>query len=202
MLRKYIPLIILLLASTFAGQRLDAQQPERKSYRFRGGRYSGYTIEQGDTVINATINPLYVYPRPSDMRKYQRLVNNVKKVYPYAVEARQYMRKLETGLAGISSPRKREKFVAAMEKEIVRKYTPILEKMTFTQGKILIKLIDRETQRSPYQILRQFRGRLTAGFYNTIAKLFKADLNQRYDPSQGEDAMIERIITLIEAGLL
>ena len=75
--------------------------------------------------------------------------------------------------------------------------------MSGTSSKILIKLIDRETSRTPYQLLRDFRGRFTAGFYNAIAKIFKADLKQHYDPSQGgEDAMIEQIITLIDAGLL
>lgn len=120
------------------------------------------------------------------MKQYERLVRNVKKVYPYAIEARQYMRTLETELDKIKSPREREKFIASMEKEIVVKYTPILEKMTYTQGKILIKLIDRETSRTPYQLLRDFRGRFTAGFYNAIAKIFKADLKQHYDlPGRG-----------------
>lgn len=169
---------------------------------FSGGRYTGYTVEKGDTVYHVEIAPLYVFAKPKNMKQYERLVKNVKKVYPYAVEARQYMRTLETELDNIKSSRERERFVSNMEKEIVLKYTPVLEKMTFTQGKILIKLIDRETSRTPYQILRDFRGRFTAGFYNTIAKIFKADLKQHYDPSQGEDAMIEQIITLIEAGLL
>lgn len=177
-----------------------AQQPA--SVRFRGGRYSGYSIENGDTVFHVEIDPLYVFQKPKNMKQYERLIKNVKKVYPYAVEARQYMRTLETELDLIKSPREREKFISNMEREIVRKYTPILEKMTFAQGKILIKLIDRETSRTPYQILRDFRGRFTAGFYNTIAKIFKADLKQNYDPSQGEDALIEQIIILIESGQL
>lgn len=178
-----------------------AQEPN--SGRFRGGRYTGYSLEKGDTIFQVEIDPLYVFERPKNKKQYDRLVRNVKKVYPYAVEAREYMHTLETELAKIKSPREREKFISNMEKEIVRKYTPVLEKMTFSQGKILIKLIDRETRRTPYQILREFRGKFTAGFYNTIAKIFKADLKQHYDPLQGgEDAMIERIIILIEAGQL
>ena len=156
-----------------------------------------------DTVISVMVNPLYVYASAKNQRQYERLVRNVKKVYPYAMEARHYFNVLETQLDSIKSPFQREKFVADMEREIVRKYTPILEKMTYTQGKILIKLIDRETKRTPYQLLRDFRGRLTAGFYNAIAKIFSADLKQHYDPSKGgEDAQIEQIVTLIEAGLL
>ena len=196
---KYI--FALILAVLAAGETLQAQQPN--PYRFRGGRYNGFEIEQGDTIISVAVDPLYVFAPPKNMKQYERLVRNAKKVYPYAIEARQYMRTLETELDKIKSPREREKFIASMEKEIVVKYTPILEKMTYTQGKILIKLIDRETSRTPYQLLRDFRGRFTAGFYNAIAKIFKADLKQHYDPSQGgEDAMIEQIITLIDAGLL
>lgn len=197
----FLTAISLLAALVTATAPAYAQRPE--DYRFRGGRYTGFEILDGDTVITVQINPLYVYTPPRNMKQYQRLVRNVKKVYPYAMEARRYMRQLDTKLDSIKSPIKRERFVASMEREIVRKYTPILERMTFTQGKILIKLIDRETARTPYQILRQFRGRLTAGFYNTIAKLFKADLHQHYDPAHNEeDAQIERIVTLIEAGLL
>ena len=196
---RRVILLIAVLSATI-GSAL-AQRPE--DYRFRGGRYTGYEILDGDTVITVQINPLYVYTPPRNMKQYQRLVRNVKKVYPYAQEARMYMRQLDTKLDSIKSPLKRERFVASMEREIVRKYTPILEQMTFTQGKILIKLIDRETARTPYQILRQFRGRLTAGFYNAIAKIFKADMHQHYDPVHNEeDAQIERIVTLIEAGLL
>ena len=152
---RRVILLIAVLSATI-GSAL-AQRPE--DYRFRGGRYTGYEILDGDTVITVQINPLYVYTPPRNMKQYQRLVRNVKKVYPYAQEARMYMRQLDTKLDSIKSPLKRERFVASMEREIVRKYTPILEQMTFTQGKILIKLIDRETARTPYQILRQFRGR-------------------------------------------
>ena len=74
--------------------------------------------------------------------------------------------------------------------------------MTFTQGKILLRLIDRETQRTSYELLEEFRGRFSAKFWNMIAKIFKADLKQRYDPTKGEDKLIEQIINLYEAGLL
>ncbi len=197
MFRTHI-LLISLTVSLAIGETLAAAPPA--SYRFNGGRYTGYEVSGKDTTITAVLNPVFVFASPKDRRQYYRLVNNVKKVYPYAMEARQYMQELEDTLAKTKSSREREKFISQMEREIVRKYTPILEKMTFTQGKILIKLIDRETQRSPYQILRQFRGRMTAGFYNAIAKVFKADLNQHYDPSHGEDAQIEEIIKMIEAG--
>ena len=197
---RYIYILLLLLA---VGAGIRAYAVTDNPIRFPGGSYVGYSVDNGDTTVHINVNPIYVFTPPRNKKEYERLVKNVKKVYPYALEARAYMASLESELESIKSSRKREQFIAGMEKEIVRKYTPVLEKMTFTQGKILIKLIDRETSRTPYQILRQFRGRLTAGFYNTIAKIFKANLNQHYDPSRGgEDAMIEQIVTLIEAGLL
>lgn len=197
---RYRYILIVITAVLFGGMAFcGADNP----FRFPGGSYAGYSVDNGDTTVHINVNPIYVFTPPKNKKEYERLVKNVKKVYPYALEAREYLMSLETELQEIKSSRKREQFIANMEKEIVRKYTPVLEKMTFTQGKILIKLIDRETSRTPYQLLRQFRGRLTAGFYNAIAKIFKADLNQHYDPSRGgEDAMIERIVTLIEAGLL
>lgn len=191
----------MLLLTVLAGSwSLCAEEP-RKAW-FNGGRYSGFDVENGDTIITIIINPINVVAPHKSKKAYERLVRNVKKVYPYAVEARQYMHKLEEQLARIESPRERDKFTSNMEREIAKKYTPILEKMTFTQGKILIKLIDRETNRTPYAILRQFRGRFTAGFYNTIARIFKANLKEHYDPSSGEDAIIEHIILKIEAGLI
>lgn len=201
MRRKHICLLFVLFA--VSGFCTEVLAQDNNSYRFRGGRYNGFELMEGDTVISVMVNPLYVYAPAKNQRQYERLVRNVKKVYPYAMEARHYFNVLETQLDSIKSPFEREKFVADMEREIVKKYTPILEKMTYTQGKILIKLIDRETKRTPYQLLRDFRGRLTAGFYNAIAKIFSADLKQHYDPSKGgEDAQIEQIVTLIEAGLL
>ncbi len=201
MRRKHIWLLFVLFA--VSGLCAETLAQDGNSYRFRGGHYNGFELMGEDTVISVMVNPLYVYASAKNQRQYERLVRNVKKVYPYAMEARHYFNVLETQLDSIKSPFQREKFVADMEREIVRKYTPILEKMTYTQGKILIKLIDRETKRTPYQLLRDFRGRLTAGFYNAIAKIFSADLKQHYDPSKGgEDAQIEQIVTLIEAGLL
>lgn len=199
MKRKYISLLLLL--AVLAGSGLVCADEPQKAW-FNGGRYSGFEIENGDTIITVAINPIHIVVPQKNRKAYERLIRNVKKVYPYAIEARQYMHKLEEQLARIESPREREKFTTAMEREIARKYTPILENMSFSQGKILIKLIDRETNRTPYAILRQFRGRFTAGFYNTIARIFKANLKQHYDPTEGEDAVIEHIILKIEAGLL
>ena len=88
-----------------------------------------------------------------------------------------------------------------MEKELVKRYTPVLERMTRSQGLVLIKLIDREVNRTAFQLLEDYRSKFSARFWNTIGRLFKANLKAGYDP-EGEDALIEQIIILYEAGLL
>ena len=156
----------------------------------------------GDTTYIVQLSDIIVYRSIGDIRRHRRLINNVKAVYPYAVDARNYFRELNDTLAKVSDKRLRNKITKSYEDEIVERYTPVLEKMSFTQGKILLRLIDRETQRTSYELLEEFRGRFSAKFWNMIAKIFRADLKQRYDPTKGEDKLIEQIINLYEAGLL
>lgn len=190
-------IIVIILVGAFI-----AELPAQTHVPLKGGRATHREVIDGVANYDVEINPIVIYARPTDMRKHARLVRNVKIVYPYAKEAAVYMNKLETELLTLKTKREREKFTKAMEKEIVKKYTPILKQMTFSQGKILIKLIDRETQRSSYSILKEFRGGLAASFWNTIARIFKANLKETYNPEEGEDAIIEHIITMYEAGTL
>ncbi len=178
---------------------LSAQ--ERPRWSIRGGVISGIEVEAGDTIQKVNVLPVYVFTRPKDMRQYQRLINNVKKVYPYAKEARMYLDSLNMAYETAGSNRKRDELSRSLEKKIVKKYTPVLMKMTRSQGKILIKLIDRETTYTAYMLVDEYRGSFSAKFWNTIARVFKANLKAGYDPV-GEDALIEQIITLYEAGLL
>lgn len=190
--------ILILLLSLSAIGRAEAQT---SSVRIRGGYPTGFEIIDGDTVPTFNIVQVYAFTRPKDMRRYARLVHNVKKVYPYAQDAAAYLDTLDTQLSLIDNPKAQKKFVNQMEKKIVKRYTPILEKMTYSQGKVLIKLIDRQTQRTSYQLLRDFRGGFSAGFWQTVARMFKANLKDQYD-KDGDDQLIEQIIILYEAGLI
>ncbi len=193
--RFLIILLILTMASTVVmGQ-------ERPKWSIRGGVISGIEVEDGDTIQKVNILPIYAFTKPKDMRQYQRLVNNVKKVYPYAKEARMYLDSLNMAYENAGSNRKKDEISKNLEKTIVKKYTPVLLKMTRSQGKILIKLIDRETSYTAYNLVDEYRGSFSAKFWNTIARVFKANLKQGYDP-ENEDALIEQIIILYEAGLL
>jgi hypothetical protein len=156
----------------------------------------------GDTAYVVQLSNVLVYRSLGDIRRHRRLIRNVKAVYPYAIDARNYFNALTAQLDTVTTKKERDKITKNLEKEIVERYTPVLEKMTYSQGKILIRLIDRETERTSYELLEEFRGKFAAKFWNTIARIFRANLKQEYDPTQGEDKLIEQIINLYEAGLI
>jgi hypothetical protein len=151
------------------------------------------------TVIR--MKPVIKFANPAAQRRFDRLARNVMKVYPIALEAERMFEEMEVELAKMPQASKRRVYVAQKEREIQKKYTPVLREMTFSQGKILIKLIDRQTTRTSYDILLEMRGRFRASIWQGVAKLFDADLNAAYDAS-GEDREIESIIGMIERGEL
>ena len=169
-------------------------------------RDRGYTsierISEGDdTMTMIRVVPIPVFNRRGDMRKYRRLIEAVKRVYPIAVTARERMAGMEDTLMMLKTKREQQAYIKRVERDIKREYTPVLRKMTRTQGRILIKLISRETDQSAYEIVREFRGRVEAGVWQVVAKIFGHNLKTEYDP-EGEDQMIEQIVKYIEAGLL
>lgn len=210
MKRVFICLLVLFcVAIEVDAQRSTLTQVPGKDYYFPYSRYRGGFIAKtdvdpitGDTTYVVQVSNVLIYGNIGNIRQQRRLIRNVKEVYPYAVEARYLFQQLNEQLALAKSDKERDKITKNLEKELVKRYTPILEEMTFTQGKILLRLIDRETDRTGYQIVEEFRGKFSAKFWNTIAKIFRANLKQEYDPTQGEDKLIEQIINLYEAGLI
>jgi len=134
-----------------------------------------------------------------EQRKWNRLKYNVKKVYPYAKLAGDLLKKYEVQLDSCKNDRQKRKYFKLIEKELKAEYEDDLRKMTTTQGHILIKLIDRETGSSSYDIVKEFRGNISAFVWQSLGKLFDQDLKSRYDAT-GEDKEIENIIVLIETG--
>ncbi|MEA1886853.1 MAG: DUF4294 domain-containing protein [Bacteroidota bacterium] len=133
--------------------------------------------------------------------KYKRLVYNVKKVYPYSLVVREKFKEINDTLQQIEGDRERRQFLKDYEADLFGKYEDDIKHMTFTQGKILIKLIDRETQNTSYKLIRDYRGTLSAFFWQGIARIFGANLKAEYDP-YGEDYLIEKVIYEIEKGRL
>jgi hypothetical protein len=163
-------------------------------------------VFNGDTLPMVDVNSVVVMPSVSfdsrrEMMKYQKLVYNVRIVYPYAKMAAAKLREYQHAFDTIRSERKRRAFIKQAEKDLEAEFGETIKNMTFSQGKILIKLIDRETGNSSFTIVKELRGGLTAFVWQTMAKLFGYDLKTEYDPT-GEDQAIERIVTMIEAGAL
>lgn len=134
-------------------------------------------------------------------RKHARLVYNVRRVYPYAILVRNELGRVDRLLETMPDERDRRNFLQSYEKEIFDSYEDDMKKLTFTQGKILIKLIDRETQNTSFDLIRQYRGKFSATFWQSVARIFGADLKSDYDP-EGEDYLIEQVVREIEAGRL
>ena len=216
-MRKSIAILILFLmfaVPTWSQQRArqtqrhQQRQPQRQEQpqpqqlkRARGYTRAWVEVEQGDSVQNIAVLPIYVFRRPADLRKYQRMVIAVKKTYPIAKVARQRMAEMEEKLLTLPTRKAQKAYTKQVEQQIKEEYTPVLKKMTRSQGKVLLKLIARETEYSSYEIVREFRGGFTAGFWQGVAKIFGANLKTEYD-REDEDRMLEQIVTLYEAGLL
>ncbi|MDX2414793.1 MAG: DUF4294 domain-containing protein [Bacteroidales bacterium] len=133
--------------------------------------------------------------------RYRRLVYNVKKVYPYAILVRESMADVSDTLSTMSNERIRRSFLRKYEKSIFKEYEDDMRQMTITQGKILIKLIDRETQNTGFELIKDHRGSVPAVFWQGIARIFGTNLKAEYD-AEGDDYLIEKVIYEIEHGRL
>lgn len=159
-----------------------------------------------DTVPNITLDEIEVllikYPRSKrGRRRLSRYIKNVKKVLPYAKLAAQKLHKYEKLLLAAETEKEKKQLMKQAEKEIKEEYTDDIENMTFSQGIILIKLIDRETGETSYALLQELRGKFTAFFYQAFARLWGINLKVSYEP-EGEDRQLEAIVRLIEMGKL
>jgi hypothetical protein len=162
-------------------------------------------IVDGDTIPIISLPPARVsakrvFKSRAAEKKYRRLIYHIKKAYPYAKLAGEKMREVEEEVKHMT-PRERKKRMKELEKEIKRDYEGELMKLSFTQGRILIKLLDRETGNISYDIIKEFRGGFTAWFFQGIAKMFSYDLKSEYEP-EGDDRIIEEIVQKIERGEL
>ncbi len=183
---------LILLAPTY----LSAQEEN----------YVHATVLDGDTIPKVWLNTVYVsearaFKSKRARNKYHRLKYHVKKVYPYAKMAGNLYHKYEDSLSLAASDKQRRKFYKLMEQELRAEYEDDLKKMGLTQGRILIKLIDREIGQTSYHVVKDLRNSLTAFVFQSLAKLFGHDLKSEYDPT-GDDRIIEDIVVAIERGYI
>lgn len=198
MLRLRSILIFVLLVMLLPAD-LSAQA---RRQRVRGAQAARWEVSaQGDSTLHITVMTIPIYKRNRDIQRYQRTVKAVKKVYPLALEAARRMENLDAKLAEFERRKDQKGYTKAIEDALKEELTPMLWKMTRFEGVILLKLIDRETNHTAFNIVKDFRSGFTAGFYQMIARLFGNNLKLEYDP-EGEDAMLEQIVLYYKAGLL
>jgi len=172
-----------------------------------GNHFQLRSVERnGEMLPEVDIKEVVIVGRESTSKKfpfyrYQRLVFNLKKVYPYAQVVRAKLAEANDELMRLPDEKERKKYLRKFEKELFGEYEDDVRGMTITQGRLLIKLIDRETYNTSYELIRQYRGAFSAALWQGIARIFGSDLKAEYDPF-GEDAIIEIILAEIETGNL
>lgn len=169
-----------------------------------GVGYMGEEEYEGEKIPVFRLGDVYcfkelVFKNKRQLKKYYKLVNNIKKVYPIAVDIQKTINSTIAHMDSLPNKKARDQYMKLMEKELKKRYTPRLKKLTFSQGKLLIKLIDRQCDQTSYQLIRTYMGGFKAGFYNLFANLFGASLKKQYDP-EVDDRLTERCILLIESG--
>lgn len=161
-------------------------------------------IVDGDTIPNVTLEEVVIFPRlvfksRYKRRRYSKLIRDVKRAYPYAMYAKKMLDKMETEFQDLTTEKEKKKYIKSIEKELMGKFADELKKLTIKQGRILLKLIDRETGDTSYELLKSLRGSFSAVFWQALARLFGSNLKSQYDPT-GDDRLVERVVRLIEVG--
>lgn len=164
----------------------------------------GKALVDNDSIQYVELNTLYVYPKltfkdEKQRLAYNRLVANIKKVLPIAKEVNSIIVETYEYLQTLPDKKSKDEHMKRVEKGIRKEYTPRMKKLTYSQGKLLIKLVYRECNSSSYQLIQAFLGPIRAGFYQAFASLFGASLTKKYDP-EGVDKYTERIVRQVEAG--
>ena len=194
---RYI-LVLLLFLYTYT---LQAQDTIGKTL---DGYIVALAVVDGDTMPQIRLRQVYVMPKKvyhskRERRKFLRLVRKIKKVLPYAQLANKTLRDINKQLEGIDDKRTRKKYIKKVDKVLKERYGDELKNLTISEGRILIKLIDRETGSTSYELIKELKGSFSAFMWQSLARLFGENLKQDYD-AKNEDRLIEEILIRIEAG--
>ena len=209
-MRKTVTLLLMLLgfATAFAQTEDDdgVQAADIDDPAFVPTVKVSKVVDQGDSIPYMEMSNVYVYPQlqfgnKKQMSAYLRLVRNVKKVLPIAKEANHIIVETYDYLQTLPDKKARDEHLKLVEKSIVRDYKPKMKNLTYSQGKLLIKLVYRECDSSSYDIVKAVLGPVRAGFWQAFAWCFGASLKKGYDP-EGADRLTERVVLMVEAGQL
>ena len=164
----------------------------------------GKVLDKGDSIQYMEMNNVYVYPNltfknAKQAAAYNRLVKNVKTVLPIAKEVNKIIVETYEYLETLPDKKSKDEHMKRVEKSIFKEYKPRMKKLTYSQGKLLIKLVYRECDSRSYDIIQAFLGPIRAGFYQAFASLFGASLKKAYD-AEGTDRLTERVVLMVEAG--
>ena len=204
-MRRAICILILSLITIYAWSN-NSQKSPIPSQDMQFIEQVELQVKDNDTFYLAHMHNIYVYPKLTFSNKqqerfYWKTVRDVKKTLPFAKLLTKEMIFADQQLAKITDQKKRKQWWKKYEKYLFKKYEQDFRKMTASQGQMLMKLMDRESDRTSYEIIKHYRGKASANFWQFIAKLFKNDLKEGYD-AEDKDRIVERVINLVEAGQL
>ena len=203
-MKNYVLIVVLLLFCCISNA--DAQRRRRAPLKVEGGYMVPVIIIDGDTLPDLDLPNLYCF-KPLHFRNkrqqnyYTKLVRDVKKVLPIANEINAAVIETYEYLQTLPDEKAKDRHIKDLEKGLKAQYTPKLKKLTFNQGKLLIKLIDRQNNQTSYELVKAFLGPFKAGFYQAFAWTFGASLKKEYD-AEGDDQLTERVILQVLNGQL
>ena len=185
-------LLFIVVIITANSKALHAQTGINDTLRTYAVVYDGDTIE-AKTLLTVDVYAKYNDANMSARAKWTRLRNAIIVTYPYAMRSGAILNEMNAVLAGISDKAERKKYIKSREKELKKEFTDPLSNLSIYQGKVLMKLINRETGNNCYEIIKEYKGGITARFYQTVAFFFSSNLKQPYD-SAGDDREMEMIV--------
>lgn len=208
-MKQCITFFLLLLSTAVMAQESRQSKPEDRGVDMNSPTFVpmvkvSRVLKDGDSIQYVELNNIYVMPEPEfktekQRNDYNRLVYNVKKVLPIAKEVNNIIIETYEYLQTLPTKKAKEEHMKRVEADIKRQYGPRMKKLSYSQGKLLIKLVYRECNSSSYQLIQAFLGPVKAGFYQAFAWVYGASLTKKYDPN-GIDRLTERVVLQVEAG--
>lgn len=192
--------ILLLLISVNSLSRAQEVKSQIGKYLVPMCVYNGDTIPMIKLPTVYIFKPL-TFKTKKQWNNYYKLIRDVKKVLPISKEINRAIIETYEYIETLPTEKEKQKHIKRVEKGLKKQYMPQMKKLSFAQGKLLIKLVDRQSNQTTYELVKAFMGPFKAGFYQTFAALFGASLKKQYDPN-GDDQLTERIILMIESGQL
>ncbi|MFV0345683.1 MAG: DUF4294 domain-containing protein [Bacteroidales bacterium] len=200
-LLRYISALFVVVLVCANTDRAYCQQADTSQQKL----YFSCIVEDGDTIPMFYLRGVYVFPpsfytRKMRDKKYWRTVMRVKKVLPYAKDAARILQEVSLKYEDLDKSSDKRKYLKEAEKAAMKEYSGKIKKLSKSEGRILLKLIDRETHRTSYAIIKDMKSGRTAFIWQSVARLFGQDLKSVYDPN-GEDKELEEIVDLVEKGV-